>query len=114
MACVVVIGGAGRLGAYIIRELRSDYTLRIVDRHIPARATNAVEADILDLSAMRRAVAGADAVIHVAGIDGHVQVGAEVFFQTNVMGTWNVLQAATDAGIRKIVVCSSSSATGLN
>src|SRR5690606_28531657 len=38
----------------------------------------------------------------------------ETFFETNVLGTWNVLQAAFEAGIRKVVVTSSPSVLGIS
>ena len=52
--------------------------------------------------------------MHVAGVDGHVEAAPDVFIGVNLVGTWNVLQAAAELGIRKVIITSSSSATGLN
>ena len=57
---------------------------------------------------------GHDAVVHLAAIDSSVTAPAETVFDTNVRGTWNVLQAARETGVGKVVLCSSVSATGLD
>jgi nucleoside-diphosphate-sugar epimerase len=113
-AYVAVIGGAGRLGSYIVRELAADHDLRIIDKQVPVGHPDAIQADILDLTSIREAITGVDAIIHVAGVDAHVQAAPETFFETNVMGTWNVLQAAAEHDVRDVIICSSSSANGLN
>jgi UDP-glucose 4-epimerase len=111
---VAVIGGAGRLGRYIVDELRPHYDVIVLDRTVFGSRTPAKVVDITALDDLRKALEDIDAVVHVAGIDGHVQAAPETFFETNVVGTWNVLQAASEAGIRKVIVTSSTSATGLN
>ena len=57
---------------------------------------------------------GADAVIHLAGIDLRYDVPPEEFLRVNTLGTWNALQAAADNGIEKVVLCSSVAAFGLS
>jgi nucleoside-diphosphate-sugar epimerase len=109
-----IVGGAGRLGRYIVGELRHIRDLVVLDRNVSGATASAQIVDITVLDDLRRTFNGVDEVIHVAGIDGHVQAPPEDFFETNVMGTWNVLQAAVEHGIRKVVVTSSSSATGFN
>jgi UDP-glucose 4-epimerase len=114
MKTTAIVGGAGRLGRYIVDELRSVRDVIVLDRNIDGATAPAKMIDITVLDDLRRAFDGVDEVIHVAGIDGHVQAPQEVFFETNVMGTWNVLQAAVERGIRKVIVTSSTSATGFN
>jgi UDP-glucose 4-epimerase len=109
-----IVGGAGRLGRYIVGELRHIRDLVVLDRNVSGATASAQIVDITVLDDLRRTFTGVDEVIHVAGIDGHVQAPPEAFFETNVMGTWNVLQAAVEHGIRKVIVTSSSSATGFN
>jgi nucleoside-diphosphate-sugar epimerase len=60
-----------------------------------------------------RVMEGHDAVIHLAAIPSPRNAAPEVVFGTNVQGTWNVLQAAYESGIGKVVLCSSECATGL-
>ena len=70
--------------------------------------------DVLDLHTLRSAMLGQHAVVHLAAIDSSVTAPPELVFDTNVRGTWNVLHAAAEAGVRRVVICSSSSATGLD
>ena len=68
---------------------------------------------MLDLETNRASMSGQDAVIHLAAIDIGVPAEPEAYFGVNVMGTWNTVQAAREAGIRKVVLASSISATGI-
>lgn len=111
---VAVTGGAGRLGRYIVDELAPRHDVRALDRVASASMSAADIVDITNFDDLRRAIEGMDSVIHVAGIDGHIQTSAEDFFKVNVFGVWNVLQASADAGIGKIVITSSTAVTGLN
>lgn len=113
-ASVAVTGGSGRLGRYVVDEIGGRTGVTVIDKRPAQTGPFHVEADILDLGAMRRALAGHDALVHLAAIDGHVNAAPEAFFETNVQGTWNVLHAAREAGVKKAVVCSSHAATGLN
>jgi UDP-glucose 4-epimerase len=114
MKKTAVVGGAGRLGRYIVDDIRSLRNVVVLDLNVANTTAPAVVVDITALDDLHKAFEGVDEVIHVAGIDGHVEAPQEVFFETNVLGTWNVLQAAVEHGIRKVIVTSSTSATGLN
>jgi nucleoside-diphosphate-sugar epimerase len=107
---VLVTGGAGRLGRYVVAELAGHCRVRVLDRTAGAD----VPADVLDLPAVARALAGHDAVVHLAAVDVSVPAPPERIFDVNVRGTWNVLQAAQQAGVRRVVVASSVAATGID
>ncbi len=110
---VAVTGGSGRLGRHVVAELAAYCDVTVVDIAPPAGDPAYAAADVLDLDAVRTALAGQQAVVHLAAIDVAHEATEEAFFRTNVQGTWNVLQAAEEAGVRKVIVCSSSSAVGL-
>ena len=110
---VVVTGGSGRLGRFVVDEFRRSYDVTVIDKTAPDRDVRYVAADVLDLTAIAAAVDGHDAVIHLAGIDSGVRVPEHDYFETNVQGTWNVLAAAEAAGIRRSVICGSIAAYGL-
>jgi UDP-glucose 4-epimerase len=110
---VLVTGGAGRLGRYVVAELTGHCRVSVLDRDRRASRPD-FPADVLDLDALVRAMRGHDAVVHLAAIDVSVPAPPEVIFDTNVRGTWNVLQAAQQAGVRKALVCSSVAATGID
>jgi nucleoside-diphosphate-sugar epimerase len=115
---IAVTGGTGLLGSHVMRRLSGRASLTAVDIRPPHEADRNlgtyVEASITDYEAMRRAFDGKDAVIHLAAIPNPREAAAGVTFNTNVQGAWTVLQAAEDAGVRRVVVASSDSVFGLS
>jgi nucleoside-diphosphate-sugar epimerase len=111
---VLVTGGSGRLGCYIVDELKDRCRVTTLDAAPAATAQPHLTVDIMDLPALMKAMRGFDAVVHAAALDGHRAVGPEDFFRVNVQGTWNVLHAAFEAGVRKAVVSSSNAASGIS
>lgn len=112
---VAVTGGNGRLGRHVVAELRPHTELTVVDIAGEAPAgLRFVTADALDVEALARAFAGQDAVVHLAAIPNPRTAPPEVTFRTNVEGTWTVLRAAQEAGVRRVVVASSDSVLGLH
>jgi len=113
MRRVLVTGGSGRFGRFVVDALKDAYEVTVLDKAPPQQAVGHVAADVLDLDAVRRGCAGQEGIIHLAGIDSGVAASEHDYFETNVMGTWNVLAAAEEAGVRRVVVCSSIAAYGL-
>jgi UDP-glucose 4-epimerase len=111
---VLVTGGCGRLGHYVVDELRTAYQVTTLDVTDSLFSLPHLRLSILDLPGLRRASAGQDAVVHLAALDGHLAMPAERFFEVNALGTWNVLEAAFDAGAKRVIVASSNSAIGLS
>jgi len=111
---VVVTGGSGRVGAYVLRELAPHYDVVNADLVPGPVETAFVRTDVLDLDQVRKAMSGADAVIHLAAIDFDRQAAPERYIDVNVRGSWHVLQAAGEAAVKKVVLCSSVSACGLS
>ncbi|AMM34449.1 NAD-dependent epimerase/dehydratase [Sinomonas atrocyanea] len=119
---VVVTGGSGRVGRYVLENLAEIFQVRNADLapaltgaggRPPAEA-EFVKTDVLDLDDVRAALAGADAVVHLAAIDFDWKAPAEDYIRVNTLGTWNVLQAAEENGLDRAVLCSSVSACGLS
>lgn len=112
---VVVTGGAGKLGQWVVQELiATQHSVLVFDRTRGA-AIDGVRyllGDIEDLGQIVGALAGADAVIHLAGISTHGIVSNEVTFRTNAMGAFNVHEAAWRLGIRRVVTMSSEAVLG--
>lgn len=69
--------------------------------------------DIRDVAAVRAAAAGQDAVVHLAGLPGDQEDQPDQVMAVNLGGTWNVLLAAEDAGVRRVVHASSGKALGM-
>ena len=110
---VLVTGASGRIGRHLVDALAGDHEVTVLDLAPPVQDVPFVEGNVLDLDTVRASMAGQDAVIHLAAIDIGVPAEPEAYFGTNVMGTWNTVQAAREAGIGKVVLASSISATGI-
>jgi nucleoside-diphosphate-sugar epimerase len=111
---LVCTGGSGRLGRHVVALLRDSCRLTVLDAVPPNGDDAYVRADITDIEALRRAFAGQDAVVHLAAIPNPRTASPEVTFRTNVEGTFAVLQAAEEAGVRRVVVASSDSVVGFH
>ena len=121
-APVFLTGAAGHVGANLLHRLLDDgvevrVLLRQEDNNeaVEGLDVERVFGDLRDLDAMRRAVAGCQGVYHVAAkistIDGDRAHRREIF-ESNVIGTRNVLQAAREAEAGRVVVTGSFSAVG--
>ncbi len=113
---IALTGGRGRLGRYVAAELRRRHQVRIVDRAAPDPGEPAPHPpiDVLDYDALVAAFRGQEVVVHLAGIDQSLASADAAVFETNVQGTWNAFEAAERAGVRRAVLCSSTSALGLD
>jgi UDP-glucose 4-epimerase len=109
---VLVTGGTGRLGRFVVAELKHHYRVAALDRD-PATAPD-LAVDVLDLPSLVAAMRCQRAVVPLAAIYAAVPAPAPVIFDTNVRGTWNVLEAAHATGVGHVVICSSVSALGID
>lgn len=109
---ILVTGGSGKAGAFVIEELLShNYEVINVDLK-PSTLTHTFYADLTDLGQVYGMVQGKDAIIHLAAIPWPGEHPPEVVFRNNVLSTFNILEAATILGVRKVVLAGSESALG--
>jgi UDP-glucose 4-epimerase len=127
LACVrvLVTGGGGFIGSHLVeRLLERGEEVRVLDSFATGRRENLhhlpdveiVEGDIQSFERAHNAVRGCDAVLHQAALPS-VPRSIQDPLTTNAVnatGTLNVLLAARDAGVRKVVYASSSSVYGSN
>ena len=102
---VLVTGMSGLIGAAVQRRLAGRYELTALNRREVA-GVRTVQADISDLDAIRPAFAGQDVVVHLAAVLGD-QSGWEAIRRVNIDGTYNVLEAAREAGVQRLIFASS-------
>jgi nucleoside-diphosphate-sugar epimerase len=123
MTQYLVTGGAGFIGSHLSEELvRRDCHVRVADSLVTGKKSNLahlpsvefLEGDISDLEFVRKAIAGVDYVLHQAALPSVPRSVKDPITsnRANVDGTLNVLVAARDAGVRRVVFAGSSSAYG--
>jgi UDP-glucose 4-epimerase len=122
----LVTGGAGFIGGHIVEALVGEgERVRVLDDlsnglesnvAVFGDAVELVRGDIRDVSAVERAVRGCSVVLHLAALGSVARSVADpaTSNDVNVTGTMNVLRAARDAGVRRLVFSSSSSVYGEN
>lgn len=105
-----VTGGGGFLGGAIVRLLRArgDEVTSYSRGDYPALGALHVRGDLGDLKRLHEAMRGHDTVFHVAAKAG-IALGREPFWSANVEGTRNVLAAALESGVQRLVFTSSPS-----
>ncbi len=102
---VLVTGMSGLIGGAVLRHLGGRYDFRALNR----RAVPGVKchrADIADLDAIQPAFAGVDAVVHLAA-NASMSAPFDETLRANVIGTYNVFEAARRAGVGRVVSASS-------
>lgn len=116
MKRIVVTGGSGKAGRATIHELKSKgYEVRNVDRdgHSLPGDPSFIIADLTDYGQTIDALAGYDAVVHLAAIPAPDMFTQETTFRNNMMSTFNVFQAAHRLGMKRVVWASSETVLGL-
>lgn len=112
---VLISGAAGRLGRRLTRALEADHDLVLGDV-APVDDERFVPLDVTDLDAVRAATRGCDAVAHLAMLDCLSSDPEDLIryapgaVQVHAGGTYTMLQAAHEAGVRRFVYTSSVSA----
>ncbi|GAC1361746.1 MAG: NAD(P)-dependent oxidoreductase [Herpetosiphon sp.] len=108
---VLMTGAAGRIGSFLTHHLAGRYDLVLTDARRPAElhGHRFVEADIADLDAMREVCTGIDTVVHLAA-DPSMEATWESLLPRNIVGLYNVFQAAQEAHCRRVIFASSVNA----
>lgn len=109
---ILITGSSGQLGAEIARQLSSQHDIIGIDLVEGVRTHHRV--NIVDREAVRSLMKGIDAVIHTASLHApHLAtVSKQAFIDVNITGTLNLLEAATDGGVRRFVYTSTTSLYG--
>jgi UDP-glucose 4-epimerase len=113
---IAVTGAHGRIGRAVVDlAIASGHTVLALDRHRDGAARPGVEevcVDVTDHDALEAALAGCDALVHLAAITGPGHVPDHVVHDQNVTGSYHAMRAAAEVGIRRICQASSVNAIG--
>jgi UDP-glucose 4-epimerase len=117
---VLVTGAHGKVGRALVPTLAaaghdvraSDLSRPSWDRVDPGEAEDYVQADLTDAGACYPLVEGCDVVVHTAAIPQPIHNAPHVVFSNNMLSTFNVLEAAIRAGVRRFVNFSSETVPG--
>jgi nucleoside-diphosphate-sugar epimerase len=122
MRRVLVTGGSGKLGKFVVRHLmESGWNVTSIDRvpHPDSRVWSTI-VDLLDSGSVMDLMTGAnerhsklDAVVHLAAIPAPGLQSDKATINNNLNSTLNVFMAARNAGIKKVVFASSETVLGL-
>jgi nucleoside-diphosphate-sugar epimerase len=127
---VIVTGGSGLAGKWVVEDLvEHGYEVLNLDRvPMPKRTARTLITDITDAGQVFNALASStaptefvpdlepkpiDAIVHFAAIPRIMVTTDNEVFRINVMGTYNILDAASKLGIRKVIVASSETTYGV-
>ena len=119
---VLVTGGTGFLGSYIIKQLvEKGYAVRAIRRSskLPFWISKDifdkvewVDGDVLDVVALEDAMEGVDTIIHSAAVVSFAKKDRKDMYQVNVEGTANVVNMALEKNVRRLIHISSVAALG--
>jgi len=112
---VMITGGSGEIGKFIISRLKDDYDISVMDIREPKEpSVNFVKCDITDLECLKEATKNIDIIIHLAAFPSEIIIPTyPKGWDVNCTGTFNVFEAAVSNNIKKVVYASSICATGI-
>jgi uronate dehydrogenase len=113
MKTVLITGGAGSVGRFLRAGLAGKYRVRIADI-APAdplgELEDYVEVDVTDFDGLAAAMEGVDAIVHLGSIP--VEDSWDKILPNNIVGTYNLFEAARQKGVQRVLFASSNHAVG--
>src|SRR5260221_3175538 len=113
MQKILITGAAGDVGGRLTALLKDSYRLRLSDIKTPAGLAaddDFVPAELADKAAVERAVAGVDGIVHLGGFS--VEGPWDTILNSNIIGCYNLFEAARLAKVQRVVFASSNHAVG--
>lgn len=118
---ILIVGGAGYIGSHVAREfLDQGHAVTVFDNLSSGMRENLfpeagfIQGDILDYESLLKAMRGRDAIIHLAAFKaaGESMLKPEKYSLNNLSGTVNIVNAACEAGVKRLVFSSSAATYG--
>ncbi len=113
MKTILITGAAGNVGGHLRRELAGRYNLQLSDI-VPIEdlvpGEKSVRGDVAKMADMLRVTKGASAIVHLGGFSA--EGPWESILQANIVGCYNVFEAARRNGVKRVLFASSNHAAG--
>lgn len=112
---ILITGGTGRVGRPITEKfIANGWSVRVIgaEPDCDIEGITYTQCDIRDYEAVQEQVEGCEAIVHLAAIPHTLSHPAHDIFSINVSGTYNLFEAASKAGIKRIAQASSINAIG--
>src|SRR5947207_10819902 len=112
MKTVLITGATGDVGTHLSRELAGKYKLRLSDRRPlkPPKGQTFMKADVSKMSDAVRITKGVDAIVHLGGYS--VEGPWDAILKSNIIGCYNVFEAARKNGVKRFLFPTSNHAVG--
>src|SRR6188768_4464273 len=114
MQNILITGAAGDVGTRLRKLLKGVYSnIRASDIRVPAdlgKDEDFIAADLADLAQVEKIVAGVEGIVHLGGFS--VEGPWETIHRSNIVGCYNLFEAAYRAGVKRVVFASSNHAVG--
>src|SRR5215213_5714309 len=118
---VVITGGSGFVGAHLVRRLLErghrvtslDKSAGLFDDELRSKGATLLSGSVTEVDDVARAMAGAELVYHLASPFGDILQPDSAYWDIEVNGTRNVLEAARRGGVRRVVHCSTQGVHGI-
>jgi nucleoside-diphosphate-sugar epimerase len=111
---LVITGGSGKLARYLAPVLAREHEILLYDKLRPQRSEFPyMQGDITDIAKLSKAFQGAEGAIHLAALRSRYNYLPMKVMETNILGTFCVLEAARRAGVKKLLFSSSDTVLGI-
>jgi UDP-glucose 4-epimerase len=111
---IVVTGSSGKLAKYLIPKLTNKHEVLLYDKQPPKQShAHFILGEVTNRDKLIKTFNGADAVIHLAALRSRFNNLPMNVMETNVVGTFSVLEAAHNQGVKKLIFSSSDAVLGI-
>jgi UDP-glucose 4-epimerase len=111
---VVITGGSGKLARYIAPVLAQEHEILLYDKQHPEQSQfPCMKGEVTDRDKLSEAFQDADGVIHLAALRSRYNHLPMKVMETNVLGTFSVLEVARRSGVKKLLFSSSDAVLGI-
>jgi UDP-glucose 4-epimerase len=111
---IVVTGSSGKLAQYLVPKLTNKHEVVLYDKQPPKQShAHFILGEVTNMDKLIKTFNGADAVIHLAALRSRYNHLSMKVMETNVVGTFSVLEAAHNQGVKKLIFSSSDAVLGI-